>query len=251
MRLRLLMRRLTVSAPRMAVRSALPWPIRWVLLALVAGFCAAIAVWAFEFGKDIAGLDQGSKQQLQQLQTELQGARAQLDLVTQERNKAQSIANTADTVLTTEKVAHQKLQEQNRMLEQENQRLKDDLGFFEQLIPTSSNDTASAMLAIRSLQAERLQSGELKWQVLVIQAMKNPTEFNGQLEVAFAGMLNGKPWTGNLPTNPQEIKIRQYVRLAGVYQVPAQVEVRNMTVKVLDGKNVKAVQTVKLMPRPV
>jgi hypothetical protein len=139
MRLRLLMRRLTVSAPRMAVRSALPWPIRWVLLALVAGFCAAIAVWAFEFGKDIAGLDQGSKQQLQQLQTELQGARAQLDLVMQERNKAQSIANTADTVLTTEKVAHQKLQEQNRLLEQENQRLKDDLGFFEQLIPTSSN----------------------------------------------------------------------------------------------------------------
>jgi hypothetical protein len=251
MRLRLLMRRLTVSAPRMAVRSALPWPIRWVLLALVAGFCAAIAVWAFEFGKDIAGLDGGSKQQLQQLQTELQNTRAQLDLVMQERNKAQSIANTADTILTTEKVAHQKLQEQNRLLEQENQRLKDDLGFFEQLIPTSSAGSSSAILAIRSLQAERLQSGELKWQVLVIQALKNPTEFNGQLEVAFTGVLNGKPWTGNLPTNPQALQIKQYVRLAGVYQVPAQVDVRSMTVKVLDGKNIRAMQTVKLTLSPV
>ena len=37
------MRRLTVSAPRMAVRSALPWPFRWAMLAIVAGFCAAIA----------------------------------------------------------------------------------------------------------------------------------------------------------------------------------------------------------------
>jgi hypothetical protein len=94
-----------------------------------------------------------------------------------------------------------------------------------------------------------LQAGELKWQLLVIQALKNPTEFKGQLEVSFAGLLNGKPWSGNLPLNPQDFQIRQYIRLNGIYQVPPQVEVRSMTVRVLDGKNVKAVQTVKLMPR--
>jgi hypothetical protein len=57
MRFRLLRRRLTISAPRMAVRSALPWPFRWAMLAIVLGFCAAIGLWAFEFGKDIAGLE--------------------------------------------------------------------------------------------------------------------------------------------------------------------------------------------------
>jgi len=249
MRLRLLMRRLTVSAPRMAVRSALPWPFRWVVLALAAGFCAAIALWAFEFGKEIAGLERSSKEQIQTLQSEVQRLGAQLELVTQERNKAQSVAYTADTVLTTEKVAHEKLQSQNKWLEQENQRLRDDLGFFEQLIPAASSDVGGNALAIRSLQAERLQSGEMKWQLLVIQAVKNPTEFKGQLEVSFAGVLNGKPWAGNLPVNPQDIQIRQYVRLSGIYQVPPLVEVRSMTVKVLEGKNVKAVQTVKLLPR--
>lgn len=50
MRFRLLRRRLTISAPRVAVRSALPWPLRWIMLAVVFGFCAAIALWAFEFG---------------------------------------------------------------------------------------------------------------------------------------------------------------------------------------------------------
>ena len=249
MRLRLLMRRLTVSAPRMAVRSALPWPFRWVVLALVAGFCAAIALWAFEFGKDIAGLDRGSKEQLQSLQSDVQLRASQLELVTQERNKAQSVANTADTVLTTEKVAHEKLQAQSRLLEQEIQRLKDDLGFFEQLIPATGNGGDSTVLAIRSLQAEQLQAGELKWQLLVIQAVKNPTEFKGQLEVSFTGLLNGKPWSGSLPVSPQDFQIRQYVRLSGIYQIPPQVEVRSMTVKVLEGKNVKAVQTLKLMPR--
>src|SRR5659263_383327 len=77
MRLRLFLRRLTISAPRMAVHSALPWPFRWALLAIVFGFCAAIGLWAFEFGKDIAGLDGGSKQELQQTQAELVVLRAE------------------------------------------------------------------------------------------------------------------------------------------------------------------------------
>jgi hypothetical protein len=31
----------------MAVRSALPWPFRWLLGALVLGFSGALALWAF------------------------------------------------------------------------------------------------------------------------------------------------------------------------------------------------------------
>ena len=47
MRFRLLRRRLTISAPRVAVRSALPWPLRWLVLALVMGLSGAAALWAF------------------------------------------------------------------------------------------------------------------------------------------------------------------------------------------------------------
>ena len=35
MRFKLLRRRLTISAPRMAVRSAMPWPLRWAGVAIV------------------------------------------------------------------------------------------------------------------------------------------------------------------------------------------------------------------------
>ena len=67
MRWKLLRRRLSVSAPRMIVRSHLPWPLRWAALAVMFGFSAAIALWAFEFGKEIAGLDRGAKEELAQL----------------------------------------------------------------------------------------------------------------------------------------------------------------------------------------
>lgn len=242
MRLRLLMRRLTVSAPRMAVRSALPWPFRWAMLAVVAGFCGAIALWAFEFSKDIAGLDMGIKEQLQQVRQDNEALHAQLSTLRDERNKAQSVANTADTLLTAGKVAQEKLTTLSRQLEDENQRLKSDLGFFEQLIPSSG----TAGLSIRGLQAELQRAGELKWQVLVIQAVKNPVEFKGQLELTFTGLENGKPWSGVLAGGSQAILVKQYGRLEGLYPVPSNVLVKGVTAKVLEGATVRATQSLKL-----
>ncbi|MDD5030442.1 MAG: hypothetical protein PHH58_13235 [Rhodoferax sp.] len=244
MKLRLLLRQLTVSAPRMAVRSALPWPLRWAGLALVAGFCAAIALWSFEFGKEIAGLDHGNKEQLQQARTENATLQAQLHVLAAERNKAQSIANTADTRLTAEKAAQEKLVEVNRSLQAENQQLRDDLGFFEQLLPSSG--TEASALTIRGLQVARLPSGELQWQVLVIQGTKNPQEWDGQIELVFAGTLAGKAWAGRLPAGTVPIKMKQYGRLQGLFAVPAQTVVKSVTARLLQGATVRAQRTVKI-----
>lgn len=242
MRFRLLRRRLTISAPRMAVRSALPWPFRWAVLAIVFGFCAAIGLWAFEFGKDIAGLEKGSKEELTRLQTALASAQAELTTVKTERDKAQSVANTADALVTAEKASHESLLAQTKQLELENRSLRDDLGFFEKLIPASGGDG----LAIRALHAELLNGGKLKWQVLVIQSSKSQTEFTGRLELSFTGLLNGKPWTANLPGEPPAIKVRQYGRIGGEFDVPAQVVVKGVSAKVMDGTVTRAAQSIKL-----
>lgn len=242
MRLRLLLRRLTISAPRMAVRSALPWPFRWTVFAIVFGFCAAIGLWAFEFGKDIADLDHDTKEALKQTRTELLGLQAQLTLLESERNKAQSVANTVDTLLMSEKVMREKLATQNRQLEVENRALRDELGFFEKLIPT----TGAEGVSIRGLQVEALNGREMKWQVLVIQALKSPSEFSGKLELNFTGLLDGKPWSGSLPDGLQAIRLTQYGRIEGVYELPAQVVLKGVTARVLQGSAVKAVQSIKL-----
>jgi hypothetical protein len=226
----------------MAVRSALPWPFRWAMLAIVAGFCAAIALWAFEFGKDIAGLDRGTKEQLQQALRDSESLQTQVALLTEDRNKAQAVADTVHTLLTTEKVSQEKLLEANRQLEADNQKLKNDLGFFEQLIPTAGAAGAS----IRALQVSLIKPGELKWQVLVIQAAKNPAEFAGQLELTFVGTESGKPWTANLPSGLVTVAVKQYGRLEGLFPVPPNVLVKSVTAKLLQGQSVRSVQTAKL-----
>ena len=242
MRFRLLRRRLTISAPRMSVHSALPWPFRWAVAAIVLGFCAAIALWAFEFGKDIAGLDAGTKEELTRARAELVALRADLANAKQARDKAQSVADTAGTLLTTEKAAQEGLVAQNKQLDSDNRKLKDDLGFFEKLIPSNGIEG----IAVRGFQAEVIESRQVKWQVLLIQAQKNAQEFKGRLEVTFSGTQNGKAWTAALPGGAQELKFRQYGRTEGVFDLPAQTTVKSVSVKVLEGAAVRATQSIKL-----
>ena len=68
---KLLRRRLSVHAPQMIVRRHLPWPLRWAVLALGLGFSDALALWAFEFGKGIAGLDGDAKVELARLRIDV------------------------------------------------------------------------------------------------------------------------------------------------------------------------------------
>jgi hypothetical protein len=227
----------------MSVRSAMPWPFRWAILAIVLGFCAAIGLWAFEFGKDIAGLERGSKEEIVRLRAELAATHTELATATSERDEAQSVANTAGTLVATEKASHEHALAQVKQLEAENRSLRDDLGFFEKLIPAAGVDG----VAIRGLQLEMLKGGSaVKWQVLVIQSNKNVSEFNGRLDLTFTGTVNSKPWTMSLPNGPQTIKIRQYGRLEGEFDLPEQVIVKGVTAKVMDGTIVRATQTVKL-----
>lgn len=236
MRFRLLRRRLTISAPRMAVRSALPWPLRWVLLALVLGFCAAIGLWAFEFGKHIAGLDRDHQLELDNLRTEVQKLRAERIQITEQAG------TTTASLLTAEKAAQEKLLQQIRQLEADNRTLRDDLGFFEQLVPLATGQS----LNVRSLQAEVLGDTQLKWQVLVIQAARKAPQFDGTLEITIAGTLNNKPWSMPLPGGAQKLQFRQYQRMEGLVDLPPQAVVKTVSVKVLEGAATRALHSVKL-----
>ena len=226
----------------MSVRSAMPWPVRWAIVALVFGFCAAIGLWAFEFGRDIAGLENGSQSELLQLREKVKSLQAEMDAAHEQRSQAQSIANTAGVLVAAEKASSERLASQVKQLEDDNRRLRDDLGFFEKLIPAGSAEA----VAIRGMQAEALGNGKIRWQVLVIQSKKNAPELVGKLEVSFTGVLAGKPWSSPPPGISVALKVQQYGRLEGVFDVPPQVSIRGMTAKVVEGTLARATQTIKM-----
>lgn len=235
MRWKLLRRRLSVSSPRVTVRSHLPWPLRWAAVALVFGFSAALALWAFEMGKGLAGLDRDAKEELRQL-------RAEVSRLREDNTRATTIANTAESLLRTERAAQERLAQAVRQLEAESQSLKADLGFFERLLPATGEG-----LMIRGLQAAALSPGQWRYQMLVMQSGRDVVDFSGRYEVLATGAMGGKVWSQGLPGGPREMKVRQYARVEGLIEVPPEVVIKTLQVRVLDAQgSLRATQTVRL-----
>lgn len=235
MRWKLLRRRLSISSPRVMIRSHLPWPLRWAAAAVMLGFSAAIALWAFEFGREIAGLDSGAKQELARL-------RAEIGRLSGENEKALSLSNTAESLLRTERAAQERLAQQVRQLEAERQRLRQDLGFFERLMPAEGEG-----LQVRGLMAEPGDGGQLRFQMLVMQHGRNVAEFNGRYELLLSGQHEGKPWTLALPGGARPITLKQYARVEGMVEHPPGAVIKSVQARVIDAKGaVRATQTLKL-----
>jgi len=238
MRWKLLRRRFSITAPRVTVSRQLPWPIRWLSGAVVLGFSAAIALWAFQVGKDLAGLDRSAKEELTRLRAE------QADLK-EERDKAQAVANTAESLLKTERVTEERLAAQLRQSEADKLALQADLGFFQKLIPQGGGTPEG--LTVRSFQAEMEAPGHVRYQLLVVQAGRAAAQFNGHYELTLSGTLDGQPWTSPPTGANQPLQVKQYARVEGMLDCPTLVVVKTVQVKVTDaGGAVRALQTLKL-----
>lgn len=229
-------RRLSISAPRMIVRSHLPWPLRWAVVAVVLGFSAAIAMWAFEFGKDIAGLDHDAKAELTKLRNEV----AQLQ---SERERSLSIANTADSLLKAEKASQERLTQQLKQIEAENLALKADVGFFERLLPAG----LSSGVNIRELRVEESLPTQIRYQFVVMQFGRALPEFRGSYDLTLLGTLSGNPWSSLPQSGTKPLQMKQHLRVEGVIDHPPGVVIKNVQVRVLDPNGgVKATQSAKL-----
>jgi hypothetical protein len=240
MRWKLLRRRLSVSAPRVMVRSRLPWPVRWMSLALAMGFSAALALWAYEFGKDIAGLDRDAKKEVQELRAELSQLRA-------EHERAVSVANSADTLLKAERAAQESLAARVKSLEADNLALTRDLGFFEKLVPSAASKQP---LALRGLQIAQEAPGRVRYQAVLMQSAGRTGEFKGFYQIQLSGTQAGKPWAWPQDASPRsrgEVSVKQYQRLEGVVEFAAGPVVKQLEIKVMDANGqVQATEVVRL-----
>ena len=100
---------------------------------------------------------------------------------------------------------------------------------------------------IRGLQAESVLPGQLRYQMLVMQSGKDLPEFNGRYEVVAVGLLAGRPWTQAMSGGAREMKVRQYARVEGMIDHPAEAVVKTVQVRLTDKKGaVRATQSVRL-----
>ena len=239
-------RRFGISAPRMTVRTHLAWYWRWLGISVVGAVSLAMAAWMYDAGRRFAGFEQS------EVQEELAQLRSSLARLEGEAGKLRSVSNGADARVKIEQSAQQQLSAQVRQLETENTRLKEDLAFFEGLMPNERRDEPVSIHRLK-VEAGPL-SGEYRYRLLIMQGGRRDKEFQGSMQILIDLQDKGRSdiiaatGTDVAENGMRKLNFRFFRRVEGSFRVPPSAKVRAMQVKVFENGSGEArvTQSVKL-----
>ena len=246
-----LRQRFGIAAPKMSVRTHVPWYLRWLGLALMLAFSAALAVWMYDAGRRFAGFDRSEVDQ------ELSAARSELDKQRGELERLRALANAADSKVAIERTAQQKLAQQIKGLEQENARVREELALFESML--SSDSVGAAPLSILRFKVEPdVLPGEYRYRVLVLASgPRRGREFQGRLELVVGLTEDGRsamitvpgPGESEKPGAPSfRLAFKHFQRVDGIFRVAPKAKVGNVQVRIYEAGSTepKVTQSVTL-----
>lgn len=170
--------------------------------------------------------------------------------LTVDKNRLSVIANAAESQINIEKATQKQLAEQVRTLTEENARLKEDLAFFERLLPANTGRGVS----IRRLTAELIAPNQLRYRLLIMQGGKNPPAFVGELQLAVMLEPEGDradamilfPEEKSSDAQRFALNFRQYQRVEGIVTLPEGVDVTAVQARILQKGQIRAQHMVNL-----
>ena len=227
--------RWSVAAPRMTIRNHLPWPLRAVFIAIVVGLGGAIAMWAYDAGRDFSRFGGAA------ISTDAATLQEQMLQLEKERDSYRATVDAAESRLNMEKAMRVQLAEQVRTLTAENSKLKEDLVFFDSLLPTASG---TAGVEISRMQVSMVDAMHARYRVLLIQGGRNVREFNGNYQLVMRFVQNDKDAMITFPkpesAGAYRLSFKHYQRVEGVLDVPPGAIVKSVQIKVLERGAVRA-----------
>jgi hypothetical protein len=238
-------RKFGISASRVAVRAHLPWYVRWLGIVVV-GALVVGAGWAtYDFGMEFAGFRQGEADRA--LAKLNEAIKRQHDELAELRAKVAS----AEGQMLIERATYGDLAKQVKSLTEENATLKEDLAFFQSLMPTAGKDGAITINRFK-LQPEALP-GEFRYQLLLVNAGQRDKEFLCRLQFVLNLQQHDRKVVLTLPPdndkNASEYRLnfKFFQRIEGTFKIAPDAEVKGLQVRVFEnGSNApKLTQTVK------
>ena len=233
-RFRKLRQRFGIAAPSVAVRTQVPWYLRWLGLAVMLAFSAALAAWMYDAGRRFAGFDRSEVEQ------EMSAARNELVKLRDELEKLRALANAADSKVSIERTTQQRLAQQIKGMEQENARLREELAIFESML--SSETASAAPLSILRFKVEPdVLPGEFRYRVLLLASgSRRGKEFQGRLELVVALTEEGRsamitvPGAGDAEAGNFRLAFKHFQRIDGVFRVNPKARIGNVLLRVYE-----------------
>jgi hypothetical protein len=153
-----------------------------------------------------------------------------------DRDKFQALATSYDSQIKVERAAQEQLAKQVSSLEAEAAKMREDLSFFESLLPAPSNAKGVLIRSFR-LQAEG-EPNQLRYRLLVQQSGKPDRDFNGAVELQVSFTQNGQPFTMQIPDpaaprDAIELSFRHYQRIEGTFSLPEGAVAKSVLVRIV------------------
>jgi multidrug efflux pump subunit AcrA (membrane-fusion protein) len=245
MKWKLLLRKLSISSPEVSVRSHLPLPVRLLLLFLVLALAAAAGVGIYEYGRGFGRPDRRELlAQIERLESKLRETEA-------ERSRLTATVTALEAQMKVERAAQEQLAKQADELETEANRLRDDLAFFESLLPTKASASG---IQIRSFRMQPDGTPEaMRYRLLVQQAGKPERDFVGVVQMQVNYVAEGRPHSLQVPDpavpdsrRPLELSFRHYQRVEGTITLPEGATAKSVVVRIVAAGQTHAQQTFQL-----
>ena len=220
-----------IRSERVAIRSHVPWYIKFGGYGVAMGVAAAVAWGVVDNSYRITGFNREEAQQ-------------QLASLTEENQKLQkayentrSLLNEQGGQLRVEKSAQSELAKSVAQLQEENASLKEDLGFLRNIMSSSSLPEGLAIANFK-VEADALPN-EYRYRLLLTQGGQRKQDFKGKIQV-IARVQDGLqqttlsfPQDAELRGAGKEIEFRYYQKIDGRFKIPEGAQLKSVQVRVL------------------
>jgi hypothetical protein len=220
-----------VSASRVSIRPELPWYWRWLGIVVLGVVVVSVANAAYEYGKKFAGFDQGEADDKMAHLTE-ENARLQKENAEMQANLAKF-----DRQSQIDHASYDDMTAQVKALSNDNAALKEDLAFFETLMPAGGKE---GITISRFKITNDALPGEYRYKLLLLQTGSRAKDFQGSLQFVVNLNQGGTTVVMTLPAQgAQDSKLfrlgfRFYQRVEGTFRVDPGVVVKNVQVRVFE-----------------
>lgn len=245
---RFLRRRLTIAAPRMAVRTHIPWYWRGLFWIVVLSVSLAGANWIYDAGRRFAGFDSG------EMRDELSDLRQRVGRLAEENSALRAESNASGSRLAIEQTTQRDLAAQVIALETENTRLKEEMALFEGLVSTERREGTIAINGARVV----IEGGLLKFRMLLSRGARTGSIMGGNQEPEFVGRIEFQidadgarggamirlPGAEDAGADAAKVRFRYFHRVEGSLALPAGLKPQKLVVRLIEGERVRASQTV-------
>jgi hypothetical protein len=218
-----------IAAPKMTVRTHVAWYWRWLGMVAALAVSLVIAAWLWDAGRRFAGFDRSEVEQ------ELSQLRDTVIKLEAESKKLRAIADASDSRLKIEQAAQAQFVAQVQSLEEQNNRLKEDLAFFENLTPNADKLSLHRF----KVEADTLP-GEYRYRLLVLQGGRRDREFQGSLQLVVSVRENGRdgmiivPDQASAGSSTYKLQFKYFQRIEGSFKVPPKAKVLAVQARVIE-----------------